>query len=47
MTSDRNGRISLMKKPKNWAIAAFGCCVDVWGDKPLEHLQKERDTAWE
>ena len=24
MTSDRNGRISIMKKPENWASAAYG-----------------------
>jgi len=47
MTSDRNGRISIMKKPDNWASAAYGCCKDAWGDKPLEHLQEERKTAWE
>lgn len=47
MTSDRNGRISIMKKPQNWATAAFGCCKEVWGDNPLEQLQKERETAWE
>ena len=46
MTSDRNGRISLIKKPDDWAKAAFGCCKGVWGDKPLEHLEKERES-WE
>ena len=46
MTSDRNGRISLIKKPDDWAKAAFGCCKGVWGDKPLEYLEKERES-WE
>ena len=44
MTSDRNGRISLVKKPQDWAKAAFGCCKGAWGDKPLEYLQKERES---
>ncbi|MDD2621192.1 MAG: AbrB/MazE/SpoVT family DNA-binding domain-containing protein [Syntrophomonadaceae bacterium] len=46
MTSDRNGRISIMKKPKNWALAAYGCCQDAWGNNPLEYLEKEREKAW-
>ena len=46
MTSDRNGRISLIKKPQKWAIAAWGCCKGAWGDKPLESLQSER-ASWE
>ena len=44
MTVDRNGRISLVKKPKDWAKAAFGCCKGAWGDKPLDHVQKERES---
>lgn len=44
MTSDRNGRISLIKKPNEWAKTAWGCCKGVWGDKPLEALQKERES---
>lgn len=44
MTSDRNGRISLMKKPQDWAKAAWGCCKGTWGDKPSEYLQKERES---
>lgn len=40
MTSDRNGRISIMKKPQDWATAALGCCKGVWGDKPLEYYEK-------
>ena len=46
MTSDRNGRISLMKKPQDWAKAAWGCCKGAWGDKPLEDWRKERE-GWE
>jgi AbrB family looped-hinge helix DNA binding protein len=46
MTTDRYGRISIMKKPKDWAQAAFGCCKGAWGEKPLEYLRKERQT-WE
>jgi AbrB family looped-hinge helix DNA binding protein len=41
MTSDRNGRISLVKKPADWSKAAYGCCKGAWGDKPLEYLEKE------
>jgi len=44
MTSDRNGRISLMKKPTDWAKASFGCCKGAWGDNPLEYIRKERET---
>ena len=44
MTTDRNGRISITKKPKDWAKAAFGCCKGVWGENPLEFVGKERDT---
>lgn len=47
MTSDRNGRISIMKKPSDWAKAALGCCQGVWGDFPLEYLQKEREEEWD
>lgn len=47
MTSDRNGRISIMKKPEDWAKAALGCCKGVWGDSPLEYLKKERDESWD
>jgi len=46
MTAVRNGRISIVKKPKDWAKAAFGCCKGVWGSTPLEHVQKERES-WE
>lgn len=46
MTSDRSGRISLVKKPQDWAKEAYGCCKGAWGDKPFEHLAKERE-AWE
>lgn len=46
ITSDRNGRISLVKKPQDWAKAALGCCKGAWGDKPLEYLKKER-ASWE
>ena len=46
MTSDRNGRISLIKKPQNWAASACACCKGAWGEKPLEALQKERES-WE
>ena len=41
-----NGRISLVKKPRDWAKEAYGCCKGAWGDKPFEHLAKERE-AWE
>jgi AbrB family looped-hinge helix DNA binding protein len=44
MTVDRNGRISLVKKPKDWAKAAFGCCKGAWGDKPLDYVRKERES---
>jgi len=44
MTTDRNGRISIIKKPKDWAKAAFGCCKGAWGDKPLEYVRKERES---
>ena len=44
MTTDRNGRISIIKKPKDWAKAAFGCCKGVWGDKSLEYVRKERES---
>ena len=44
LMSDRNGRISIVKKPKDWAKAAFGCCKGAWGDKPLEYVRKERDS---
>ncbi len=44
MTTDRNGRISIIKKPKDWAEAAFGCCKGVWGDNPLEYARKERES---
>ncbi|ACV63978.1 transcriptional regulator, AbrB family [Desulfofarcimen acetoxidans DSM 771] len=47
ISSDRNNRISLMKKPDNWSQAAFGCCKGVWGDKSLEYLEKERTESWE
>lgn len=47
MTSDRNGRISIIKKPKNWAKTALGCCKGAWGDKPLKYIQKEREEAWD
>ncbi len=43
-TTDRYGRISIMKKPKGWAQTAFGCCKGAWGEKPLEYLRKERQT---
>jgi looped-hinge helix DNA binding domain, AbrB family len=46
MTSDRNGRISLVKKPTDWAKAAWGCCKGTYGDKPQEYLEKER-ASWE
>jgi AbrB family looped-hinge helix DNA binding protein len=46
MTSDRNGRISLIKKPNCWAEAAWGCCKGAWGNKPLEEIQKEREDGW-
>ena len=46
LMSDRNGRISIVKKPKDWAKAAFGCCKGAWGEKPLEYVRKERDS-WE
>lgn len=46
MTSDRNGRISLMKKPDDWAHAAWGCCKGAWGDKPSEYVPQERES-WE
>lgn len=46
MTSEAGGRISLAKKPHDWAKAAWGCCKGAWGDKPLEYLQKERE-AWD
>ena len=44
MTTDRNGRISIIKKPKDWSKAAFGCCKGAWGDKPLEYVRKERES---
>ena len=44
MTSDRNGRISLVKKPQDWAKAAWGCCKGVYGDNPQEYLRKERES---
>ena len=44
MTCDRNGRISLVKKPSEWAKAAWGCCKGAWGDKPLEALKNERES---
>ena len=44
LMSDRNGRISIVKKPKDWAKAAFGCCKGAWGEKPLEYVRKERDS---
>ena len=44
MTTDRNGRISIVKKPKDWAKAAYGCCKGVWGDNPLECVRKERES---
>jgi AbrB family looped-hinge helix DNA binding protein len=44
MTTDRNGRISIVKKPKDWAKAAYGCCKGVWGDNPLEYVRTERDS---
>lgn len=44
MISDRNGRISIIKKPGDWAKAAFGCCKGAWGDKPLEQARKERES---
>ena len=47
MTSDRNGRMSLIKKPEDWAKAAWGCCKGAWGENPLETLQKEREDAWQ
>jgi AbrB family looped-hinge helix DNA binding protein len=46
MTSDRNGRISLVKKPKDWAKAAWGCCKGAYGNNPQEYLKKERE-AWD
>lgn len=44
MTSDRNGRISLVKKPTDWAKAALGCAQGAYGDNPLEYLRKERES---
>lgn len=44
MTVDRNGRISLVKKPKDWAKAAFGCCKSAFGDEPLNYVRKERES---
>ncbi len=44
MTTDRNGRISLVKKPQDWAKAAYGCCKGVWGENPSEYLKKERES---
>ena len=46
ITSDRNGQISLIKKPQEWAKSAWGCCKGAWGDKPQETLQKDRES-WE
>ena len=44
ITSDRNGRISLAKKPKQWAIAVWGCCKGAWGDNPLASFKQERES---
>jgi AbrB family looped-hinge helix DNA binding protein len=44
IATNRNGSISLIKKQKDWAKAAFGCCKGVWGDKPLDYVQEERDS---
>jgi len=44
MTIDRNGRISLVKKPTDWAKAAWGCCKGAYGDKSQEYLQTERES---
>ena len=46
MTADRNGRVSMVKKPKDWAKAALGCCKGVWGDNASEYMRKERDESW-
>jgi AbrB family looped-hinge helix DNA binding protein len=46
MTSDRNGRISLVKKPQNWAQSIFGSCKGLWGTEPLEMVRMEREK-WE
>lgn len=46
MTSDRNGRISLVKKPQDWAKSSDGCGKGAWGDRPLEHFRKECES-WE
>ena len=46
MTSDRNGRISLVKKPQHWAASSWGCCKGAWGEKPMESLKQERES-WE
>jgi len=44
VVADRNGRISIMKKPKDWVKAARGSCKGVWGDKPQDYLKKERES---
>jgi AbrB family looped-hinge helix DNA binding protein len=46
MTADRNGRVSMVKKPRDWAKAALGCCKGVWGDNASEYMRKERDESW-
>lgn len=44
MATERNDTI--MKKPENWAKAAWGCCKGAWGENPQESMQKEREDAW-